>query len=48
MINNANNWLFVGAAFAVSWAVFIGYFLHVQRKLRSARMLMDSANTMQS
>jgi hypothetical protein len=40
-----DNWLFVGAAFVVTWAVLIGYFLHVHRALRSARALVDDART---
>ncbi|MES2179093.1 MAG: hypothetical protein V4550_14625 [Gemmatimonadota bacterium] len=47
-MSSANNWIFVGAAFAVTWAVLVGYFLRVQRKLRAARVLLDSANTMRS
>ena len=38
-----NNWVFVGAAFGVSWAVMIGYFVHVQRTMRRARTLLDAA-----
>ena len=36
-----NNWLFVGAAFGVTWAVFIGYFVHLQRTTRRARALLE-------
>lgn len=36
-----NNLLFVGAAFAVTWAVLIGYFLHLRRATHRARALLD-------
>ena len=38
-----NNWLFVGAAFTVTWAVLIGYFVHLQRATRRAQALLDAA-----
>jgi len=37
------NWMFVGAAFVVTWGVLVGYFVHVHRSLRRARTLLDSA-----
>jgi hypothetical protein len=45
MTENTDNWMFVGAAFAITWAVLIGYFVHVQRTLRRARALHDEAVT---
>lgn len=38
-----NNLLFVGAAFAVTWGILIGYFVHLRRTTRRARMLLDMA-----
>ena len=39
----ADNWMFVGAAFAVTWAAILGYLFHLSRSLRRARALFDSA-----
>jgi len=36
--------MFVGAAFAVTWAVVIGYLVHVHRTLRRARASLELAN----
>ena len=38
-----SNWLFVGAAFAVTWAVLIAYFVHVRSALRRAQALLDAS-----
>jgi hypothetical protein len=38
-----NNLLFVGAAFAVTWGVLIGYFVHLRRTTRRAQTLLDVA-----
>jgi hypothetical protein len=37
------NWMFVGAAFVVTWGVLVGYFVHLHRTLRRGRTLLDSA-----
>lgn len=39
----SGNWLFVGAAFAVTWAVILGYLVHVHRTLARARAQLDNA-----
>jgi hypothetical protein len=38
-----DNWLFVGAAFGLTWVVLVGYFLHVRNALRRAQMLLDAS-----
>ena len=38
------NWMFVGAAFAATWTLAIGYLVHLSRAMRRARALMDQAN----
>lgn len=38
----ANNWLFVGAAFTVTWVVLAGYKVHLHRTLRRARTHLDA------
>lgn len=38
-----DNWLFVGAAFGLTWIVLIGYFVHVRNALRAARALLDAS-----
>jgi CcmD family protein len=38
-----DNWVFVGAAFAVTWGVLLGYFIHLQRTMRRARALLDGS-----
>jgi CcmD family protein len=40
-----DNWTFVGAAFAITWAVLLGYLVHVHRTLRRARALLESATS---
>lgn len=40
------NWMFVDAAFAVTWAVLIGYFVHLRRTLRRGRAQFDAATRM--
>lgn len=37
-----DNWMFVGAAFVVTWGVLVGYFVHLHRTLRRARALLDT------
>ncbi|HTR78222.1 MAG TPA: CcmD family protein [Gemmatimonadaceae bacterium] len=32
-----SNWMFVGAAFTVTWVVVLGYLLHLHRVMRRAR-----------
>lgn len=39
----SNNLLFVGAAFAVTWGVLIGYFVHLRHTTRRAQTLLDLA-----
>ena len=36
-----SNTLFVGAAFAVTWVVIIGYALHLRRSIQRSRELVD-------
>ena len=38
-----NNWVFVGAAFAVTWAAILGYLVYLRQTTRRARSLFDSA-----
>ena len=38
-----DNWLFVGAAFGVTWVALVGYFLYVRRALRRARASLDAS-----
>ena len=40
-----DNWLFVTAAFAVTWAVVLGYLVHVHRLLRRARAQLATVST---
>lgn len=40
----SDNWLFVGAAFGLTWFVLVGYFLHVRGAQRRAEALL-AANT---
>lgn len=35
------NTIFVGAAFAVTWVVIIGYALHLRRSIQHSRELLD-------
>jgi hypothetical protein len=39
-----DNWLFVGAAFTVTWAVLLGYLLHLRRTQRRAQAMLEAAN----
>jgi hypothetical protein len=39
----ANNWAFVGAAFALTWAVILGYLGHLLRTMRRARQQLEAA-----
>jgi hypothetical protein len=34
--------MFVGAAFAVTWSVMIGYLVHLHRTMRDARARFDA------
>lgn len=36
-----SNWMFVGAAFALTWTALVGYLLHLQRAMRHARALLE-------
>ena len=38
-----SNWMFVGAAFAVTWIALIGYAAHVQRAMHRSRELLERA-----
>ena len=40
---NDSNWLFVGAAFGLTWVVLIGYFVHVRGATRRAQALLDAS-----
>lgn len=37
-----DNWRFVGAAFAITWGVLIGYYVHLRRVRERAQALVDS------
>jgi hypothetical protein len=39
----SNLW-FVSAAFAVTWVMFIGYFVHVRRSTRRAQAMLDAVS----
>lgn len=39
----SGNWMFVGAAYVVTWAVLIGYVVHLQRTSRRAHALLEGA-----
>ena len=39
----SENWLFVGAAFTVTWAVLLGYLMHLRRTQRRAQGMLDAA-----
>jgi hypothetical protein len=41
----SDNWLFVGAAFSLTWMVLIGYFVHVRGALRRAQALLDASTS---
>jgi CcmD family protein len=38
-----NNWVFVGAAFTVTWIAVLGYAAHLHRAMRHAREAMVHA-----
>jgi hypothetical protein len=38
-----DNWMFVGAAFVLTWAVLVGYFVHLRGARRRAQALYDRA-----
>lgn len=38
-----DNWLFVGAAFGLTWVVLIGYFVHVRNALHRAQALLNAS-----
>jgi CcmD family protein len=37
------NWMFVGAAYALTWVVLLGYLLHLRRTSRRAHALLEGA-----
>lgn len=37
------NWMFVGAAYALTWVVLLGYVLHLHRTTRRAHALLEDA-----
>lgn len=39
------NWLFVAAAFTVTWVILLGYLVHVRRTLRRAQAMMAAATS---
>jgi hypothetical protein len=43
-----DNWLFVGAAFVVTWMVLLGYLLRVHRMLGRARAQLAGASAAES
>ena len=38
-----SNWVFVGAAFGVTWAVILGYLIHLMRATRRSREALERA-----
>lgn len=38
------NWAFIGAAYAITWGVFLGYWFRVHRALGQARAEFESAS----
>ena len=40
-----SNWMFVGAAFVLTWTALVGYLVHLQRAMRHARTLLERANS---
>jgi CcmD family protein len=36
-----SNWMFVGAAFVLTWSALVGYLFHLQRTMRRARFLLE-------
>ena len=40
---NDNNWLFVGAAFGLTWLVLIGYVMRIRAATRHAQALLDAS-----
>ena len=41
----SDNWLFVAAAFTVTWAVLLGYLVHLRRTLRRAQASMAATTS---
>ena len=39
----SENWLFVAAAFTVTWVVLLGYLTHLRRTQRRAQAMLDAA-----
>ena len=39
------NWAFVSAAYAATWIMMVGYWVHVHRSLRRARREYEQATT---
>jgi len=39
----SENWMFVGAAFTVTWAVLLGYLMHLRRVQRRAQAMLEAA-----
>jgi hypothetical protein len=37
-----SNWMFVGAAFAATWATLLGYFGHLRRATHRAQQMAES------
>ena len=40
---NESNWLFVGAAFGLTWLVLVGYVLRIRAATRHAQALLDAS-----
>ena len=40
----SGNWLFVAAAFTVTWAVLLGYLMHLRRTRRRAQVMLEAAS----
>ena len=40
-----SNWMFVGAAFAVTWGTLLGYFGHLRRATHRAQQTAESMRT---
>jgi CcmD family protein len=38
------NWAFIGAAYAITWGVIVGYLIRVHRALAQARAEFESAS----
>ncbi len=37
------NWMFVGAAYALTWIVLLGYLVHLRRTSQRAHALLEGA-----